>query len=90
MRRSTARTPGFFANFCAIAGDLIGTTSSSERLTAHPAGSTAAPLGYYEYLPPGYGEGEPSPLLVFLHGFGESGDGSADSWAICCSPASPS
>jgi dienelactone hydrolase len=70
--------PGFFTDFCAIAGDLIGTTSSSERLTARPAGSTAAPLGYYEYLPSGYGESEPSPLLVFLHGLGESGDGSAD------------
>ena len=35
-----------------------------------------APLGYLEYLPPGYGDGEPRPLLVFLHGSGEAGNGS--------------
>jgi predicted peptidase len=35
-----------------------------------------APMGYLEYLPPGYGDGEPRPLLVFLHGTGEAGDGS--------------
>lgn len=32
--------------------------------------------GYYEYLPPGYGTGARFPLVVFLHGSGESGDGS--------------
>jgi predicted peptidase len=36
-----------------------------------------APLGYLEYLPPGYGAGDPLPLLVFLHGAGAEGDGSA-------------
>ncbi|TDO27485.1 dienelactone hydrolase family protein [Kribbella sp. VKM Ac-2527] len=68
--------PGFFVDFCRIAGDLIG-TGSSQRLTARPAGTTDSPSGYYEYLPPGYGGGERSPLLVFLHGFGENGDGSS-------------
>ena len=37
-----------------------------------------APLGYLEYLPPGYGDGDPPPLLVFLHGAGEAGDGSTE------------
>lgn len=32
--------------------------------------------GYYEYLPPGYGDGAKRPLLMFWHGFGENGDGS--------------
>ena len=32
-----------------------------------------APMGYLEFLPPGYGDGEPRPLLVFLHGSGEAG-----------------
>lgn len=36
----------------------------------------AAPLGYLEYLPAGYGDGESRPLLVFLHGSDEAGDGS--------------
>ncbi len=36
-----------------------------------------SPLGYLEYLPPGYGDGTSRPLLVFLHGGGEAGDGSA-------------
>ena len=50
---------------------------SSERVTLRPAGSVeGAPLGYIEYLPPGYGDGTPRPLLVFLHGGGENGDGS--------------
>ena len=32
--------------------------------------------GYYEYVPPGYGDGMKRPLLMFWHGFGENGDGS--------------
>jgi predicted peptidase len=32
-------------------------------------------LGYYEYLPAGYGTGS-FPLVVFFHGSGERGDGS--------------
>lgn len=39
-------------------------------------GTEGAPLGYLEYLPAGHGDGEPRPLLVFLHGAGEAGDGS--------------
>ena len=47
-----------------------------EGLTAHPIGTTASPLGYYDYLPPGYGPGAKDPLLIFLHGAGGNGDGS--------------
>jgi predicted peptidase len=47
------------------------------RPVLKPVGSVdGAPLGYVEYLPPGYGDGVARPLLVFLHGGGESGDGS--------------
>jgi dipeptidyl aminopeptidase/acylaminoacyl peptidase len=45
-------------------------TGSSQRLIARPAGTTDAPLGYYEYLPPDYDDDGSSPLLVFLHGYG--------------------
>ena len=37
---------------CSAAGSILGIDSAS-RLTAHPIGATASPLGYYEYLPPG-------------------------------------
>jgi hypothetical protein len=46
-------------------------------LVPRPIGETEASLGYYEYLPPTYGEDEPSPLLVFLNGLDENGDGTA-------------
>jgi predicted peptidase len=64
---------GSMLAFAACAG---GAAPSSKRLTLHPLGSTAgAPNGYAEYLPPGYGDGERRPLLVFLHGSGSNGDG---------------
>ena len=52
-------------------------STSHERLVAQPIGEVdGAPLGYYEYLPPNYSEsGASSPLLLFLHGSGESGAG---------------
>lgn len=55
----------------------VGSFASSNRLTARPAGSVpGAPLGYLEYLPPGYGDGVARPLLLFLHGSEQSGNGS--------------
>jgi len=51
---------------------------SSARLTARPLGTTGAPLGFQEYLPPGYPIGPRRPLLVFLHGVGENGNGTTD------------
>jgi predicted esterase len=81
--------PGFFTNFCAIEGDLIGFTDSSDRYTLHPTGATASPLGYSEYLPPDYADEGTSPLLVFLHGSGESGDGSAEQLELLSSTAIP-
>lgn len=49
---------------------------SSDGLTAWPLGESDSALGYYEYLPPGYPDGEGRPLLVALHGYGGNGDGS--------------
>jgi predicted esterase len=86
----TGPHPGFFTNFCAIAGSLVGISDSSQRVTLHPKGTTASPLGYGEYLPPDYGDSGPSPLLVFLHGSGESGDGSAEQLANLANTAIPS
>ena len=44
---------------------------SSSRHTPRPLGSTSADRGFWEYLPPRYGDGAGHPLLVFLHGLGE-------------------
>jgi predicted peptidase len=41
---------------------------------ARPFGTTRAPLGFWEYLPVGYGDA-PRPLLIFWHGVGENGGG---------------
>lgn len=55
---------------------------------AIPLGTDGAPNGYYEYLPPGYGDGLPRPLLVYLHGSGSLGNGSFDLDLVlgCCPP----
>jgi predicted esterase len=50
---------------------------SSTRHRAVALGTKpGAKNGYWEYLPPRYGNGARYPLLVFFHGVGENGDGS--------------
>jgi predicted peptidase len=65
-------------DLCKAVQPLVG-GDSDRYLTARPIGSTASAMGYYEYLPPGYSDpGAPSPLLVALNGYGETGDGTPD------------
>lgn len=48
--------------------------------SAHPLGSTAAPYGYLAWVP-STSAAQPAgrfPLVIFLHGVGEKGDGSSD------------
>jgi predicted peptidase len=60
-------------------GEVAPAGPSSDRFTPRPTGSVeGAPLGYLEYVPPGYGDGTPRPLLVFLHTLAENGDGSEE------------
>ena len=55
-------------------------SGSSSLLRPQGLGTVdGAPLGYMEYLPPGYGDGSPRPLLLALHGSGQSGSGSVGS-----------
>jgi predicted peptidase len=51
--------------------------ASPDGITAHPADSEGNDIGLLSYVPPGYGEGDRVewPLLVFLHGSEENGDG---------------
>ena len=49
-----------------------------EGITAHPADSAGNEVGLLSYVPPGYESNDSgSPLLIFLHGSEEYGDGSA-------------
>ena len=60
-------------------GTSIDPSTSHQRLRKRPLGSVEdAPLGYVEYLPPAYGRRD-MPLLVALHGSGQSGAGDAQS-----------
>jgi len=55
---------------------------SSSRHVARPAGTVpGTSAGYWEYVPPHYGNGDRYPLLVFWHGIGENGDGSLEALA---------
>lgn len=62
---------------------LVAMTASTANaaegeLVERPIGSTDAPYGHLEYLPVGYADsGHKHPVLVFLHGIGEIGDGTA-------------
>lgn len=52
---------------------------ASGRHTPRPIGSKAGnTAGYWEYLPPHYGNGARYPLLVFRHGIGENGNGTSE------------
>jgi hypothetical protein len=61
---------------------------SSQRFTHHPAGLADAPLGYYEYLPAGYGDGEPRPLLVSCTATAGAATAPGRNSAICWRPGS--
>jgi poly(3-hydroxybutyrate) depolymerase len=46
------------------------------ELVVRPLSQTEAPYGHLEYVPVGYAEsGHKHPVLIFLHGAGETGDG---------------
>jgi poly(3-hydroxybutyrate) depolymerase len=47
------------------------------KVTPVAVGTNGAPMGFYEYLPPDYSEtsGKKFPVVLFLHGNGETGNG---------------
>jgi dienelactone hydrolase len=74
--------PMFDADPCLAVAPLVApltSVDSARYLTPRPIGSTDSPTGFYEYLPPSYtASGPKSPLLLFFHGYGETGDGSPE------------
>ena len=64
----------FGADLCKAVEPLTGGGDSARYLTPRPIGSTNSAMGFYEYLPPSYtATGAESPLLLFFHGYGETG-----------------
>jgi len=66
---------------CALVATLgsVPVARADGALVTHPIGDGGAPLGYVEYLPPGY-DGSPGrdyPIVFVLHGAGEQGPGTA-------------
>ena len=60
-----------------VDGCFVPTALSSARHVKRITGATTAAQGFWEYLPADYECGGQRPLLVFLHGVGENGDGSS-------------
>jgi poly(3-hydroxybutyrate) depolymerase len=61
-----------------LATAILTPLSASAGQAAVPLGTSAAPYGYYEYLPAGYSSGtDEKAVVIFLHGAGQTGDGSS-------------
>ncbi len=79
----SAGTGGVVAGGSAgVGGDINAGGLAEGEQTARPIGTPYASNGYWEYLPPHYGNGFQRPLLVFWAGVGENGDGSLEALQI--------
>jgi|GEM_PF-2654646 len=60
--------------------DILPVSAEAGKLTARPLGTTDAPFGFYEYLPEGYDADQTKtwPVVIFLHGLGERGNGTTE------------
>ena len=57
---------------------VLSVAVNAQSMTAKYVSMISNSNGYYEYLPQGYNSGSQSyPLLIFIHGVGELGDGSS-------------
>lgn len=61
----------------ALLATIVLPFSAAAQQTAVPLGTTTAPYGFYQYLPFGYDSAstEEWPVVIFLHGAGETGNG---------------
>lgn len=55
---------------------------SSERFSRRIKGSLNPGIGFWEYLPAGYGLGNKWPLILYFHGLGDNGNGSSDLYRV--------
>ncbi len=55
---------------------------SSERFTKRIKGSLNPHIGFWEYLPAGYGLGNKWPLILYFHGLGDNGNGNSDLYRV--------
>ena len=55
---------------------------SSERFSRIVKGSRNPSIGYWEYLPAGYGLGNKWPLILYFHGLGDNGNGNSDLYRV--------
>lgn len=68
------RVAAILISFCLI---VFFTNASAQVQTPKYITTTQYSKGYYEYLPKGYESGSATyPLIIFVHGIGECGDGS--------------
>ena len=75
---ATAGSGGMGGTMIDASGGAPGGPASG-RHSARPSGTMpGTTAGYYEYLPPHYGNGALYPLLVFRHGVGENGNGGSE------------
>ncbi len=82
------------AGAAALAASLMGAPAAQAGRTAtftpRPVTTTSSALGYLEHLPAGYrSRGPKSPLLVFLHGYGESGAGTEEELPVLTATGLP-
>jgi poly(3-hydroxybutyrate) depolymerase len=66
------------ASLCLCCSAYVATSAFAQVQTARYISTGPNSNGFYEYLPAGYSSGTKYPLLVFLHGSGELGNGTTD------------
>ena len=59
-------------------GLLIGLSVNSQQVARSLTASTGLFIGFYEYKPVTYNPAHKYPLIIFLHGIGERGNGTTD------------